>query len=341
MQPDIVIGLKMKLDDPELKKYTEMPRDERDLIWDECNRTVENRKDPDRSERKAKTEEYRANRAEVNKIEKGMKPEPNREYYDNDIKFRTDEHARTVLVEGQLKNERSERELSAQRQIHTGDYDARPKDDAAHAVASQHGGYGGIINLTPMDAYLNRGGNASFRGAPQDRLLTKEERLSYDSFCEKARMENRLSHEDNKKYQELNEKMNIDDPASRYYNVDTYRDMEKYINAELKAGKQIYFQQTAHYEGSSKRPVKYDVNLIIQDNFGKTLKNSIYTFDNLDRTQRAKKQTAQRNEALKNNDASAKLTKKELAEKEAMYDEVFKDIEPEQEETIENNNMER
>jgi len=192
------------------------------------------------------SDEYKAEN--VKSVEKGMAPEPNSEYYDNGIRYKTDDQGRTVLTEGYITNETAERNPKAQ--IEAGGDDRLDRDDGGHGVASSHGGSGEAVNLTPMDRYVNRGGEASFKDSPEN--LTDEQK------------------------KDMNEN---DSPDNPYYNINTYRDMERFLDSELKDGKTVYFQEDIKYEGDSKRPERYDVNIITEDQDGNTASHD-FTFYN-------------------------------------------------------------
>jgi len=133
--------------------------------------------------------------------------------------------------------------------------------DAGHGIKSSSGGSGEAINLTKMKTDLNRYGKARFGE------LSDEQKDGINKG------------ED-----------------TQYFNVENFRDMERFIDHETKNGKDVYFQKSNHYDGNSDTPDRYDVNITTKDENG-TTHNRSYTFYNTDKEGRIK----QRDEAKEAN----------------------------------------
>ena len=178
-------------------------------------------------------------------VEKGMTPQPNTEYLDNGHRYRTDEHGRTVITEGWLKEEMAPRNPAAQRKA--GGDDRKGTDHGGHGGKASSGFTGELVNITAQEGDLNTGGTAKFGE------LSDEER---DRI-------NRGEHTD-------------------FFNVENYRDMERFLDYQVSQGKRVYFQKRNYFEGNSKRPSHYVVFVTVYDADGKS-RNHSFTFYNTDK----------------------------------------------------------
>ena len=190
-------------------------------------------------------------------VERGMTPKPNSEYFDNGHKYRTDEHGRTVITEGWVGGSSAARNPTAQ--VKAGGYDRQDRDHGGHGIASSLGGSGEAVNLTAQQDDLNTGGSARFGEVS-------------DADKERSNAGEGISH----------------------YNIENYRDMERFLSHEISKGKKVYFQKRNYYDGDSKRPSRYEISVLIYDSDADSRPRSHnFTFYNVDKEGRER----QRNEA--------------------------------------------
>lgn len=223
------------------------------------------------------TDEEKA--AHTKTVERNMTSEPNSEYLDNGMKYRTDSQGRTVLEEGWLKTEKAERNETAQRKA--GGEDRQKGDHGGHGIGSQFGGSGEQVNMTAMEGDLNT--HAKGQRQVKTGELTDEQK------------------------QYMNEN---DDPANLHYNIENYKDLELYMKSEMNKGKDIYFQKTNHYDGDSLRPDYYDINIIIYDEEGNSQSHT-FKFYNVDKNSRIE----QRDDARKANEDAIIAEEREREER--------------------------
>lgn len=83
---------------------------------------------------------------------------PNNEFVRNDYKYTTDSEGRVKSAEGQLQLKDHEGRKNIQTKMETiGKGDQKPNDERGHLIADRFNGKGGLGNLVPMDAKLNKG----------------------------------------------------------------------------------------------------------------------------------------------------------------------------------------
>lgn len=82
---------------------------------------------------------------------------PNNEYTINGYKYETDSNGRIISAEGklQVKDHEGRREMDPRHTVDKGNY--KETDDRGHLIADMFNGSGGLENVVPMDANLNRG----------------------------------------------------------------------------------------------------------------------------------------------------------------------------------------
>lgn len=82
---------------------------------------------------------------------------PNNEYTINGYKYETDSNGRIISAEGklQVKDHEGCREMDPRHTVDKGNY--KETDDRGHLIADMFNGSGGLENVVPMDANLNRG----------------------------------------------------------------------------------------------------------------------------------------------------------------------------------------
>jgi len=82
---------------------------------------------------------------------------PNNEYTINGYKYETDSNGRIISAEGklQIKDHEGRREMDPRHTVDKGNY--KETDDRGHLIADMFNGSGGLENVVPMDANLNRG----------------------------------------------------------------------------------------------------------------------------------------------------------------------------------------
>ena len=156
--------------------------------------------------------------------------------------------------------------------------------DAGHGIKSSSGGSGEAVNLTKMRTDLNRYGKAKFGE------LSEEQKESINKG-----------------------------EGTEHFNIENYRDMERYIDHEIASGKDVYFQKNNHYDGNSDAPSHYDINLIVKDKDG-TTHNHSFSFQNVDKAERAE----QRGAASEANRDEVKSQEAEMKAKSEEWKEYFK-----------------
>lgn len=147
--------------------------------------------------------------------------------------------------------------------------------DAGHGIKSSSGGSGEAVNLTKMKTDLNRYGKARF-GELSDE---QKDRINKGG-------------------------------DTQHFNIENYRDMERFIDHEVANGKDVYFQKSNYYDGNSEIPDRYDVSVITKDENGAT-RNHSFTFYNVDKGERAE----QRNEAAEANRKAVESEEREMKER--------------------------
>lgn len=82
---------------------------------------------------------------------------PNNEYTINGYKYETDSNGRIISAEGklQVKDHEGRRVMDPRHTVDKGNY--KETDDRGHLIADMFNGSGGLENVVPMDANLNRG----------------------------------------------------------------------------------------------------------------------------------------------------------------------------------------
>ena len=99
---------------------------------------------------------YKDDNGEVYRINDDLVP--NKEFVKNDYKYTTDAEGRVKSAEGKLQLKDHEDRKPIQTKMETiGKGDQKPGDDRGHLIADRFNGRGGLENLVPMDANLNKG----------------------------------------------------------------------------------------------------------------------------------------------------------------------------------------
>lgn len=82
---------------------------------------------------------------------------PDNEYTINGYRYETDSNGRIVSAEGklQVKDHEGRRDMDPRHTVDKGNY--KETDDRGHLIADMFNGSGGLENVVPMDANLNRG----------------------------------------------------------------------------------------------------------------------------------------------------------------------------------------
>lgn len=99
--------------------------------------------------------EYRDDNGNIFRVGDGLVP--NNEYTINGYKYETDSNGRIISAEGklQVKDHEGRREMDSRHTVDKGNY--KETDDRGHLIADMFNGSGGLENVVPMDANLNRG----------------------------------------------------------------------------------------------------------------------------------------------------------------------------------------
>lgn len=129
----------------EIKSENTMSKNEADSFWDkEFNG---NQEDEAKKYYDDNGKEYRT----------GNDLEPNYEYEINSYKYRTDSEGRIVSAEGklQIKDHENRNNMTDSRDV-VGKGEMLETDDRGHLIADRFNGSGGIENVVPMDAELNK-----------------------------------------------------------------------------------------------------------------------------------------------------------------------------------------
>jgi len=93
-----------------------------------------------------------------------------------------------------------------------------------------------------------------------------------------------------------------------YYNIENYRDMERFIESEAKKGKKLYFAVQVYYDGNKNRPSRYEISISDAGENGVPGIHRSFSMRNISKNERAK----QRKIATISNQNSVKGTKSSI-----------------------------